>query len=72
MPLETVHPSSLMSFAQAPRTIALALDDSPQSEYALAWTLQHLLTEGDTLHIITVAVPVGYPVSEGGSCACCS
>ena len=45
----------------------LTVDDSVHSSYALSWTLKHLLKPKDTLHCVTVALPVPYPVSTGDS-----
>ncbi len=45
--------------------IVVSVDDSDCAKRALEWAIQNSLGPNDELHIISVALPVPYPVGEG-------
>lgn len=52
-----------------PKRVCIGVDDSPHSEAALQWTLDNVLKPDDTLHLLTVALPVPYPILDDSSAA---
>jgi hypothetical protein len=40
------------------------MDDSVHSQHTLNWVQEGLLRSGDEVHIVVVALPVPYPVSQ--------
>jgi len=61
--------STAPAAAEGSRNVVLTIDDSVHSSYALSWTLKHLLKPKDTLHCVTVALPVPYPILDETSAA---
>lgn len=55
--------------ADKPRTVVLAIDDSPHSSHALDWTVSHLAHPQDEVHCVVVALPVPYPILDESSAA---
>eukprot|EP00879_Flechtneria_rotunda_P002541 GHRR01002740.1.p1 GENE.GHRR01002740.1~~GHRR01002740.1.p1 ORF type:complete len:388 (+),score=116.25 GHRR01002740.1:178-1341(+) len=47
-----------------PRKLCIPIDDSVHSQYALTWLQQHMLQNGDQVHVIVVALPVPYPILD--------
>ena len=41
----------------SPRKLCVSLDSSKLSEEALQWAGQHLVRQGDTVHLVTVVEP---------------
>lgn len=56
---------------QGPRTIYVAVDDSPHSKRAVQWAVRNTaVTQGeDELHIVTVLPPPPMPVAPGAPMA---
>ena len=71
---EVAQPASTSEGAAAPpkRKICLACDSSDASKAMIQWTLDHLITPEDEVHIVSVATPVEYPVLDDTSPAVCA
>ena len=70
---EVAQPASTSEGGAPPkRKICLACDSSDHSKAMVQWTLDHLLTPEDEVHIVTVATPVEYPVLDDTSPAVCA
>lgn len=49
---------------QGKRRVCISMDDSVHSQHTLNWVQEGLLRSGDEVHIVVVALPVPYPVSQ--------
>ncbi len=65
--LTSTKPPKQHQNAPQPRTIVVAVDDSPHSSHALDWVAAHLANGRDEFHVVCVALPCPYPVSPVSS-----
>lgn len=64
--------SSCCCCGQAPKRVAVAVDDSPMAAEVLEWALSHVLGPHDFLHIVCVAPPtLVATLDEPGACGGC-